>query len=670
MSATLLDVANLHLSIPVPGGTLHALRGIDLTLAAGETLGIVGESGSGKSLTALSIVGLHPRHATRSADRIRIGDDDVLAMDERSLARTVRGSRAAMIFQDPMSSLNPVMTVGRQLTEVLTAHAQGTEEAARAKAIALMEQVGIAGAADRIRQYPHQFSGGQRQRIMIAMALMADPMLLIADEPTTALDVTVQVEILRMLAVLQKQRGLGLILVTHNLGVVSRIADRTAVMYAGEVVEEGPTADVVGSPRHPYTQGLLRAMPGTVRRGGRLGTIAGIVPSLLSLPKGCAFAARCALAEDRCHVRPPPVHRAATGQAHRCVHMDPQLANDVGARLPAVAIEASAGQAIVASGVSQTFRVRRGLFAPVRTLHAVSDVDLTVREGETLAIVGESGCGKSTLGFMLAGLKVPQTGGVTVDGQHLPAMDRLARARLIQPVFQDPMASLNPRQSVLEAVTRPLEIHGLSTAASREATARQLLQEVGLPPRLAFTYPGQLSGGQRQRVAIARALALEPRILVCDEPTSALDVSVQAQILNLLRDLAMSRRLTLVLISHDLSVVAHMADRVAVMYLGRIVELGDTQHLLTAPRHPYTRALLAASLSVDPGAGLPPRSTRPGFGNALDVPTGCAFHPRCTLEVAQCRSERPLLRAFGGDQVACHRAGETVREAEHGTQMA
>jgi peptide/nickel transport system ATP-binding protein len=655
----LLEVKDLRLTIPVAGGTLHALRGVDLVVRRGETLGLVGESGSGKSLSALSVAGLQPRLAARSVARLALDGDDLSTMDERALAKSVRGARVAMIFQEPMTSLNPVMTIGQQLTEGLTAHGRASLAQAEARAVALLERVGIAGAADRLSQYPHQFSGGQRQRVMIAMALMSEPELLIADEPTTALDVTVQMEILRMLADLQRERGLGLILVTHNLGVVSRVADRIAVMYAGEVVEDGPTQEVLSQPRHPYTQGLIRAIPESSRCAERLGAIPGVVPSLLGEPRGCAFAPRCPLAESRCLAAPPPLWRDG-GRQHRCVRPAPLFtaAPAVEARKHEPATRLAPSPLIEARSLARRYKVRRGLFGGARMLNAVDGVDLDVAEGEVLAIVGESGCGKSTLGAMLAGLKTPGEGAISVAGRSLASMDRLARARLIQPIFQDPMASLNPRQTVLGAVARAFEIHGLGDKAARDAKARSLLTEVGLPERLFAGYPGQLSGGQRQRVAIARALALEPSILICDEPTSALDVSVQAQILNLLQDMRARRELTIVLITHDLSVVAHMATRVAVMYLGRIVETGPTARLMARPRHPYTRALIASSLSVSPGAGLPPPHAKPGFANPLDVPAGCAFHPRCPFAVDCCREETPALRAMGDGSAACHLATE------------
>jgi peptide/nickel transport system ATP-binding protein len=654
----LVEVRNLQLSLPVPGGRLHALRGVDFTLHAGRTLGLVGESGCGKSLTVHTLLGLQPQAATVSANVLRVGGHELLLSDEATLSRELRGRIAAMIFQEPMTSLNPVLPVGAQMIEALTVHGLASPAAATKRAVDLLERVGIARAAERLAQFPHQFSGGQRQRIMIAMALMAEPELLIADEPTTALDVTVQAEILSLLDGLRREFGMAMILVSHNLGLVSRVCDEVAVMYAGQVVERAPVQALFSAPQHPYTRGLLAAVPQAPEQGqahgARLGAIPGTVPSLMTPPPGCAFAPRCHQARAACHEAQPLWAQSCAGHGVRCP-MPPVPVPVPGAESPAArssGAPADAGVALQGDGLVRRYRVGRGFFAQPAELRAVDGVSLALQRGEVLAIVGESGCGKSTLARLLLGLEPADDGTVRLG---LEATDAKARARFIQPVFQDPMASLNPRRSVAEAIARPLVVHGLQGAAGRRERVLQLMQQVGLPGRLFHAFPGQLSGGQRQRVAIARALALEPQVLLCDEPTSALDVSVQAQILNLLADLRSERGLSLLLITHDLSVVRHMAERVLVMYLGRVIEEGPVSRIFEAPRHPYTQALVAAALPVSPGAGVPATRMLPGRADATAIRRSCAFAPRCPVALERCARDEPPLRSGPDFRVACHR---------------
>jgi peptide/nickel transport system ATP-binding protein len=656
----LVEVKDLRVDIPLPGGVLHPVRGVDFTLERGETLGIVGESGSGKSLTALALMGLAPARAQVRAGALRLGDRDLLGMGPHEMARSVRGSRMAMIFQEPMTSLNPVYTIGRQLTETMLLHRPVSALEATERAIRLLERVGITGAAGRLGQYPHQLSGGQRQRVMIAMALMNGPELLIADEPTTALDVTVQAQILRLLAELQRELGMALILITHNLGVVSRVADRVAVMYAGEFVETGGTAALFGAPLHPYTRGLLASIPrsGQVEPGARLGAIPGIVPSLLGRLQGCAFAARCEHARAACRVSAPPLRRAGPERAWRCVMEEDEtaaVAHGAAAGAPPRRGGASAAAPLLsATDIHCHFSVKRGLFARPRRLQAVNGVTLEIARGETVAVVGESGCGKTTLARILLGLVVPQRGEVLLDGVPLAGADARAVARRMQPIFQDPYSSLNPRRTLGEIIRRPLDVHGIGTPEERRRKVDRMMALVGLHARLRHNYPNQLSGGQRQRAAIARAIIMEPELVICDEPTSALDVSVQSQILNLLLDLRDELNLTYLLITHDLAVVQHMATRVAVMYLGEIVESAGAREVFAAPRHPYTQALLASVPTVTPGAGIPDNRMGQSYPDPLELPAGCRFHPRCPRAMPVCSVAAPAGSVRGGACVRCH----------------
>ncbi len=642
----------MRVDIDTAAGTLHAVRGVDFALGRGEALGIVGESGSGKSMTALALMGLLPARARRSAAVLRLGGADLLAMPDRELAARVAGKAMAMVFQEPMTSLNPVYTIGRQLAEMVPAGAGRSRAGARERALFLLDKVGIPSARERMGQYPHQLSGGQRQRVMIAMALMNDPQLVIADEPTTALDVTIQAQILRLIAGLQRELGMAMILITHDLGIVSRTVDRVAVMYAGEIVETGPTADVLRAPLHPYTRGLLESIPEPGARRRRLGAIPGIVPALIGPLAGCAFASRCALAAPSCRTAPPPLRRLES-RAYRCVIEPLALPGAMASlRRPSEAAapreersEAAGTPVLEARSVRCTFHVRLGLFARSRELDAVDGVSLVLARGEALALVGESGCGKTTLARMLLGLQAPSAGEVLLDGRPLAETPMRRRASRIQPVFQDPYGSLNPRRSVGEIIRRPLDVHGVGEPARRRIEAEAMMERVGLARRLHDAYPGQLSGGQRQRVAIARALVVRPQVLVCDEPTSALDVSVQSQILNLLVDLRDEMGLTYLVITHDLGVVEHLASRVAVMYSGQIVEIGDKEAIFRAPRHPYTRILLDSVMTLHPGAGVPDTALGSAPSDALEVPSGCRFHPRCPKAIARCASEAPALEA-------------------------
>ena len=680
-----LSVEGLQVDLPLTDGTLHPVRGIDFEINAGETLCIVGESGCGKSMTSLAIMGLLPRRALRRAGRLEFAGEDLRGATDRRMAR-IRGNQLGMIFQEPMTSLNPSYTIGNQLEEAMLVHRPVARREARDRAVFLLEKVGIPAAGRRLGQYPHQLSGGLRQRVMIAMTLMCGPKLIIADEPTTALDVTIQAQILRLLRDLQAEFNMALMLITHDLGVVARVADRVAVMYAGQFVEYATAAELFAAPLHPYTQGLLRCIPvpGRVRAGDHLGSIPGMVPNMIGEQRGCSFANRCDHAFAACGAGAVPLLSLDSRRGFRCLLPTQQamrnagtVSSGVGSLDPAarrIVPAASAAPAPVpvleARDVHRSYLVRQGVFQAPLTLHAVKGVSLTLNKGDVLALVGESGCGKSTLAKLLLGLETPTSGDILFDGRSTRGQDRVAVARRIQPVFQDPYSSLNPRKTIASIVELPLLVHGIGTATERRRRCTEMLDRVGLPKRVLDNHPNQLSGGQRQRVAIARALIMHPEVVICDEPTSSLDGSVQAQILNLLTDLRKELGLTYLLISHDLSVVEHMATRVAVMYLGRIVEERATAALTRSPMHPYTRTLLASALTPEPGRGLPAaHGDATAFPNPLNVPPGCSFHPRCPEAMAICREISPLpMTAAGTGLIECHLHDCASRPAAVGAQ--
>nr|WP_297401440.1 ABC transporter ATP-binding protein [uncultured Marinobacter sp.] len=671
-TASILDIRDLSVEIPTDSATLKAVRGISLDLKRGETLGIVGESGSGKSMTALAIMNLLPPSARRAAACINFDGSDLAHSGERELATKVRGQRIGMIFQEPMTSLNPVYSIGRQLTETMTIHRKVSRAEAEQRAIQLLEKVGLPDPASRLKQYPHELSGGQRQRVMIAMALMNKPELLIADEPTTALDVTIQAQILYLLQDLQKELGMSMILITHDLGVVSRSADKIAVMYAGDIVETGTAEEVLRDPRHPYTQGLLECVPGY--RGDaarRLGSIPGIVPAMTGTLQGCAFASRCPRAVDACRTEVPPGKPLGPGRVYVC--HDPEAtrnrantgagtaANELAVDLP----KTPGANVLSVDSVSCTFQVRRGLFGKRKSLRALDNVSLDIRKGEVLALVGESGCGKSTLSRTIMGLQQPDTGSVTLGAHEIGALPAGQRARMIQPIFQDPYSSLNPRKTIGDIIGRPLVVNRIGTRPEQLAKVHQMMEHVGLPRRVFNSYPDQLSGGQRQRAAIGRALIMDPEIVICDEPTSALDVSVQAQILNLLLDLRDELDLTYLFVTHDLSVVRHMADRVAVMYLGEIVECGPRDQVLSNPKHPYTAALLDSALTISPDLRVPAPGLSGEFPNPMSRPSGCPFHPRCPVAESRCREEIPSPEIIETTLVKCWKARTFSHPPKH-----
>ncbi|MFN0160814.1 MAG: dipeptide ABC transporter ATP-binding protein [Burkholderiales bacterium] len=670
MTATsgVLEVAALHTRIDAGDGVLvRPLDGVDLLVEKGETFAIVGESGCGKSMTALSILRLLPESAWVAAGSVRLDARELLTLPETSM-RDVRGARIGMIFQEPGLSLNPVMTIGAQIIEVLERHRIAVREAAQARALEWLKRVGMPDAERRMAEYPFQLSGGMKQRVMIALALAGEPEVLVADEPTTALDVTIQAQILELLVSLQRERGMAILLITHDLGVVARMAHRVALMYAGEIVEVGSREDFFTRPRHPYAQRLFASLPGAAKRGAALESIAGFVPPLSSTFTGCRFAPRCALAFDRCRVEAPAWH----GDKHRarCHLLEmgsdpisaiaPTAASKLGSDPISAAISAE-GELLAVRDLKVHFPIRKGLLRrTIGHVKAVDGVSLSIAPGRTLALVGESGCGKTTVGKGLLQL-IPRTeGSIVFDGQDLtrlsPTALRKSRAAT-QIVFQDPFASLNPRMRVGEIIAEGMHSFGIGRDETERASrVVALLAQVGLPEESRLRYPHEFSGGQRQRIAIARALAVEPRLIVCDEPTSALDVSVQAQILNLLKDLQSRLGLALLFITHNIGVVEYLAHDVAVMYLGRIVESGSASQVLESPRHPYTQALLAAVPRIA-GAGAAPLNA-PAVGGELpspaNPPQGCHFHPRCPHVTAQCRAAYPsAVRVSPGHEVRC-----------------
>jgi peptide/nickel transport system ATP-binding protein len=668
MSA-LLQIDDLSVTF---GEHTAAVRGISLQVAKGETHCLVGESGCGKSVTALAIMNLLASGGVRDARRIMLGGEDMRRLGEREMAR-IRGNRMAMVFQEPMTSLNPAYTVGSQMAEVLRRHRGAPRAAALDRAIELMHRIGVTAPELRLRQFPHQLSGGLRQRVMIAMALMCDPELLIADEPTTALDVTVQAQILRLLVGLQRDLGLAILLITHDLGIVASVASRVSVMYAGEIVESAPVAELFARPMHPYTRGLLACVPtpGKIKPGDALGSIPGAVPTLAPGFQGCAFRSRCSAARPQCSDVVPQRSVTAAHDYLCWLEVGENESEGVRATAPVAAtvpfaapikapahiVRTSAAPAIEVRNVGRIFNVRSGMLAAPRRIVAVDNVSFAVPGGSVLGVVGESGCGKSTLAQLILGLLSPTSGEAFVDGRRLSDLDRRERARLIQPVFQDPFASLNPRRRVRDVIALPLTAQGNIARTEIDRRVDAMLERVGLTREMGRRMPAQLSGGQRQRVAIARALVLRPRVVICDEPTSALDVSVQAQILNLLAELRRDLGLTYLFISHNLAVVEHAASEVAVMYLGRIVEKNQTSNLFRAPRHPYTKALLASVLTTEPGRGIPDVGLGDTLPDPANIPPGCRFHPRCLLAVDRCRSEPPRARTTDeGSMLECHLA--------------
>jgi peptide/nickel transport system ATP-binding protein len=663
----LLEIENLHVQFVTSHGTVRAVEGLSYSVRPGEMVAIVGESGSGKSVSALAVMRLLPAATGRiTGGSVRFDGKELLTLSEEEMRR-VRGREIAMIFQEPMTSLNPVLRIGLQIMEPLKIHLGMDDATARARAVELLTLVGITDPESRLNQYPHQLSGGMRQRVMIAIGLSCNPKLLIADEPTTALDVTIQAQILELMKDLSRRLSVAVVIITHNLGIVARYADRVNVMYAARLAESGTAERVFGRPLHPYSRGLLSAVPRLDRgRSAKLATIDGAPPNLLAPPEGCRFHPRCRFVTDRCHTEPPfeaaePGHLVA---CHRVSEIEALDARPPGtARAAAAAarpsVNGSTERLLDIKDASKFFPIRMGLFRRPWQIRAVNDVTLDIKRGETLGLVGESGCGKSTLGRLVLRLDDPTAGEIRFEGIDLARLKRdelLAVRKRMQVIFQDPYSSLNPRMTVGQIVAEPMRVHRILPPSEIPERVAELLQTVGLFRYMALRYPHELSGGQRQRVGIARALSVNPHMIVCDEAVSALDVSIQGQVINLLEELQQKLGLTYLFIAHDLAVVRHISSRVAVMYLGRIVEEAPAEQLFATPKHPYTRALLAAAPIPDPAIERNrPRSIIKGeLPSPLNPPAGCVFHPRCPLATEECKKGVPATRELAPHHhVAC-----------------
>lgn len=659
---SLLNVRELETSFGLRKKDVIAVAGVTLTVEAGECVGVVGESGCGKTTTGLSVMRLLPRNGRITGGAIDFEGRDLASLSEETM-QTVRGNDIALIPQDPMTSLNPVKRIGDQIAEGFILHGLGDKKAAYERAVEVLRLVEMPEPEARMRQYPHELSGGLRQRVMIAMALVCSPKILVADEPTTALDVTIQAQILNLLDSLREKMNMAVILITHDMGVIASRTDRVVVMYAGKVVEEAPTTAIFASSRHPYTQALLASVPRLDITVERLNAIPGLPPDLSETIVGCRFAPRCSFATDDCRQVEPPTQTDGASHSFACFHPvnGPLQATPVTIRT-ADAVGATSPALVSVDHLVKEFPLRKGLLSRSHSLFvsAVADVSFEIGEGETFGLVGESGCGKTTIGRMITGLEEPTSGTISFPGFDPTGKKknlRLELARMRQMMFQDPYASLDPRKRVRDIIREPLEIQQSFSAAAMDERVRELFDMVGLSPSVMERYPHEFSGGQRQRIGLARALALKPRLIIADEPVSALDVSIQAQILNLMKDLQEQSGVSYMLISHDLAVVRHIANRIGVMYLGKLVEVGPASEVFSNPSHPYTRALLNAVPSLDDREAAKARANTivGDLPSAINPPSGCRFRTRCAFATDRCAEETPVAQPVGiGHQVACH----------------
>jgi peptide/nickel transport system ATP-binding protein len=756
--APVLDIQNLSTHIKLTSSVVQAVGNVDMQIDAGETLGVVGESGCGKSMTGLSIMGLLPPGGSIVNGSVKLDGRELVGLKDEELRR-LRGNEIAMIFQDPLTSLDPTKSIGYQVAEPVRLHKGASKSQALDRAVEVLNLVGLPRPKERLSDYPHQLSGGLRQRVMIAMALACEPKLLIADEPTTALDVTIQAQILALLKDLKDRLGMAMLLITHDMGVIAGHADRVNVMYAGRVVETAEAATLFEDMHHPYTQALLASIPQLHQDARKaLHAIPGLPPDLAHLPQGCRFAARCSRATDKCRAEEPPLSGKTFDHRFACWHpvdgplvltviggagpdaestgliasdaesmkeaaagdevgfmadaqlRDPsQTAQDT--QEPAQEPAVSEAVTVVAAGLEVTADGRLEVterkvevaaangngVAPLLELHnlvkefpitsgailqrkvasvkAVSDVSFAVPAGTTFGLVGESGCGKTTIGKLIVALEKPSAGAITLNGEDISKLrgaDLRRKRRDLQLMFQDPQSSLDPRMRVGTIIAEPLAVQRLGSKRAQRDRVFELLGEVGLPRNAVERYPHEFSGGQRQRIGLARALTVNPRLIVADEPVSALDVSIRAQVLNLMKRLQASHGLTYIVISHDLAVVKYMADRIGVMYLGKMVELGSGEDIYQRAAHPYTAGLLATIPVPDPtteraksGAGIKGELPSP-----VNPPSGCRFRTRCPFVQERCAAEEPQLRSFGpGHLAACHFPLQTPDGSAAGTSV-
>jgi len=658
---SLLELRDLAVALPGKTGPLDVVRQIGLTIGQGEIVCLVGESGSGKTVTALAIT----RLVDYQGGRVTQGSITLASRHLEKLSQSemsaLRGAKIGLVFQDAMAAFDPLFSIGEQIGEVLMRHKGVSWPAARALAIGLLRRVKFPDPELRVAQYPHQLSGGMLQRAMIAMALACGPELLIADEPTTALDVTIQAQILNLLKEIRQETKLSILFITHDLGVAANIADRVVVMYAGDIMEQGPAAQMLSQPAHPYTRGLLASViGGHLRPGERLYSIPGAVPSLAEPPSGCRFHPRCANASPQCAQTAPVLVQHNTTQV-ACWHPE---RSSIQATLAAELVPASPPARPIRvlfdiRDVTKHYALGRrwpGLHRPA--LRALDGVSFQIRQGEVFGLVGESGSGKSTLARVLMQIEPVTSGEIRFDGEDLTKFDNrhLRRTRRdMQMIFQDSFGSLDPRWRIGDIIGEPLALHEKSNAAERREKVGILLSQVGMDPSWAERYPRQLSGGQRQRIAIARAIALKPRFVLADEAVSALDVSVRAQIVNLLQELKETLGLTYLFIGHGLGLMRHISDRIGVMYLGRMVEIGPADSLFRHPAHPYTKGLIDAIPSIAPGVAGLKKVIQGEIPSPVNPPSGCSFHTRCPIATSRCREEEPSLHRYDtGREVACH----------------